>query len=389
MKPETPERQVNDGKIGAADSATQINMKTVTTLREALAYAQSIVDTVREPMLVLDGTLHIRTASRTFYDVFGVSREDTEEHFIYDLGNGQWNIPALRTLIEGVMQDGKEFRDFEVTHDFPQLGRRVMLINARKLWTKESDSLLVLMAIEDVTERKRIHDELVRSNEDLQRFAYVAAHDLRSPLHAALNLSRLLAKNTAQKLDEEEREMLGNSIASLERLNALMNDILTFAELGNAPQQLKLISLDHPLQLALANLKYHIEQQGASITIGSLPEVRGDRTQLVMVFQNLIGNALKYRREEPPNIRIDAVQEDGDWRIAVADNGEGFAPEHAAAIFEPFKRLHGKNIKGSGIGLATCKRIVERAGGRIWAESVPGQGSTFYFTIPTGPENLA
>jgi light-regulated signal transduction histidine kinase (bacteriophytochrome) len=264
-----------------------------------------------------------------------------------------------------------------------------MLINARKLWTKETDSLLVLMAIEDVTERKRIHDELVRSNEDLQRFAYVAAHDLRSPLHAALNLSRLLAKSTAQKLDEEEREMLGNSIASLERLNALMNDILTFAELGNAPQQLKLISLDHPLQLALANLKHHIEQQGASITIGSLPEVRSDRTQMVMVFQNLIGNALKYRRDEPPHIRIDAVQEDGDWRIAVADNGQGFEAVHGSAIFEPFKRLHGKNIKGSGIGLATCKRIVERQGGRIWAESVPRQGSTFYFTIPTGPENLA
>jgi light-regulated signal transduction histidine kinase (bacteriophytochrome) len=321
--------------------------------------------------------------------VFGVSREDTEGHFIYDVGNGQWNIPALRTLLEGVLQDGKEFQDFEVTHDFPQLGRRVMLINARKLWTKENHSLLVLVAIEDGTERKRIHEELVRSNEDLQRFAYVAAHDLRSPLHSALNLCRLLAKRTEEKNDEEEREMLRNSIASLERLNALMNDILTFAELGNAPQQRKLISLDHPLQIALANLKHHIEQNGASITIGSLPEVRSDRTQLVMVFQNLIGNALKYRRAETPQIRIEAVPEDGEWRISVADNGQGFAAEHAAAIFEPFKRLHGKNIKGSGIGLATCKRIVERSGGRIWAESVPGQGSTFFFTIPAGPVHRA
>jgi PAS domain S-box-containing protein len=378
MKPEPPERQVNQARPvdGVADR------NTLASLREALAYAQSIVDTVREPMLVLDGTLHIRTASRTFFDVFGVSREDIEGHFIYDVGNGQWNIPALRTLLEGVVQDGKEFQDFEVTHDFPQLGRRVMLINARKLWTKENHALLVFMAIEDVTERKRIHEELVRSNEDLQRFAYVAAHDLRSPLHSALNLSRLLAKRTEEKNDEEEREMLRNSIACLERLNALMNDILTFAELGNAPQQRKLISLDHPLQIALANLKLHIEQNGASITTGSLPEVRGDRTQLVMVFQNLIGNALKYRRAETPQIRIEAVPEDGEWRISVADNGQGFAAEHATAIFEPFKRLHGKNVKGSGIGLATCKRIVERSRGRIWAESVPGQGSTFFFTIP-------
>jgi two-component system CheB/CheR fusion protein len=378
MEPEPPERQVNQARPvdGVADR------NTLASLREALAYAQSIVDTVREPMLVLDRTLHIRTASRAFFDLFGVSREDTEGHFIYDVGNGQWNIPALRTLLESVLQDSKEFQDFEVTHDFPQLGRRVMLINARKIWTKENHSLLVLMAIEDVTERKRIHEELVRSNEDLQRFAYVAAHDLRSPLHSALNLSRLLAKRTEEKNDEEEREMLRNSIASLERLNALMNDILTFAELGNAPQQRTLISLDHPLQIALANLKHHIEQNRASITIGSLPEVRSDRTQLVMVFQNLIGNALKYRRAETPQIRIEAVPEDGEWRISVADNGQGFAAEHATAIFEPFKRLHGKNIKGSGIGLATCKRIVERSGGRIWADSVPGQGSTFFFTIP-------
>ena len=182
--------------------------------------------------------------------------------------------------------------------------------------------------------------------------------------------------------------MLRISIASLERLNALMDDILTFSEIGNAPQQRSLISLDHPLQLALANLKHHIEHNGASITIGSLPEVQSDRTQMVMVFQNLIGNALKYRRDEAPHIRIEAVQEGSDWRISVADNGQGFETVHASAIFEPFKRLHGKNIKGSGIGLATCKRIVERLGGRIWAESVPGQGSTFFFTVPAGPESL-
>jgi light-regulated signal transduction histidine kinase (bacteriophytochrome) len=292
-------------------------------------------------------------------------------------------------LLEGVMNDGKDFQDFEVAHDFPQLGRRVMLINARKLWTEETDSHLILMAIEDVTSRKRIHEELVRSNEDLQRFAYVAAHDLRSPLNSALNFSQLLARRTAEKLDEQERELLQTSIASMKRLNALMEDILTFSEMGNAPQQRTLISLDRPLQLALANLQHHIEHNGAIITSGSLPEVRSDRTQMVMVFQNLIGNALKYRRAEAPHIHIEAVEEGSDWRISVADNGQGFDPVHASAIFEPFRRLHGKNIKGSGIGLATCKRIVERLGGRIWAESVPGQGSTFFFTLVAGPESLA
>lgn len=198
------------------------------------------------------------------------------------------------------------------------------------------------MAFEDVTERNRIHEELVRSNEDLQRFACIAAHDLRSPLNSARNLSRLLARCTEEKLDEQDREMLRTSLASLDRLSALTNDILTYSETGNAPQQLRLISLDDPLQVALANLKHHIEDNGASITVGLLPEVRSGRTQMVMVFQSLIGNALKYRRPEAPHLRIEAVREGGGWRISVADNGQGFEAVYDSAIFEPFKRLRDK-----------------------------------------------
>jgi light-regulated signal transduction histidine kinase (bacteriophytochrome) len=225
----------------------------------------------------------------------------------------------------------------------------------------------------------------VSSNEDVQRFAYAAAHDLRSPLTAALNLSQLLKRRVEDRLNDEERQMFRISIESMERLDKLMNDILTFSEMGNAPQQLQLLSLDEPLQIALANLKHHIEGHGATIVVGALPQVRSDRTQMVMVFQNLIGNALKYRRAEAPHVRIEAVQEGGgggDWRVSVADNGQGFKPEQTSVIFEPFKRLHGKDIKGSGIGLATCKRIIERSRGRIWAESIPGYGSTFFFTLP-------
>ncbi|MDX2153701.1 MAG: ATP-binding protein [Bryobacteraceae bacterium] len=372
-----------EAQVAASEAARQMDSNTLTTLRQALAYAQNILGTVREPMLVLDETLHIRTASRAFYRTFGVCPEETEGRFVYDLGNGQWNIPALRRLLEDVINAGRDFEDFEVIHEFPQLGRRVMLINARKLWTEGSDPALVLMAIEDITERKRLHDELVRSNEDLQRFAYVAAHDLRTPLNAALNLSQLLQRTVQAKLDGREQEMLRISVGNLERLSALINDILTFAEMGNAPQQRRLIALEEPVQFALANLKHHIDTNGAIVHVARpLPEVRTDRTQMVMVFQNLVGNALKYRREEAPVIRIEAVREGSEWRISVTDNGQGFEAEHASAIFEPFKRLHGRDIRGSGIGLATCKRIVERSGGRIWAESVAGVGSTFHFTLP-------
>jgi light-regulated signal transduction histidine kinase (bacteriophytochrome) len=140
--------------------------------------------------------------------------------------------------------------------------------------------------------------------------------------------------------------------------------------------------LGDSLGIALENLRHHIEECGATIEIGDLPDVTADRTQIVMVFQNLIGNALKYRREVAPHIRI-AAQLDGiHWHISIKDNGQGFNPEYSTGIFEPFKRLHGPTIAGSGIGLATCKRVVERLGGRIWADSIKGEGAVFHFTLP-------
>jgi PAS domain S-box-containing protein len=349
-----------------------------------LTYARDIVDTVREPLLVLDGALHIKIASRSFYSTFGVSSSDTIGRYLYDIGDLQWSSSALRTLLEQVLTAGKEFHDFEVTHDFPVLGRRVMLLNARKLWTPEADQNLILLAIEDITERKRVADELVRSNEELQHFVYGAAHDLRSPLNAALSLFQLLTISVEGKFDQQEKEMLRKSIESLERLRALMNDLLTYSEAGNLPQRYTSVAFEEPLRIAQANLQHHIEESGATITVGELPEIRTDRTQMVLLLQNLIGNAIKYRREESPlQISIEAVPAGSHFRVSVADNGQGFPPDEAAYIFEPFKRLHHRGqIKGSGIGLTICKRIVERWGGRIWADSIPGQGSTFFFTVP-------
>jgi two-component system CheB/CheR fusion protein len=351
-------------------------------LRDVLSYTQAVVDTVREPLLVLDGTLRVSTASRAFYTTFGVSPEETLQQFIYDLGNGQWNIPALRVLLEEVLPQHKAFQDFEVVHTFPAIGRRVMLLNARKLFRPSNNTEHILLAIEDITQKKRLSDELVRSNEDLQRFAYVAAHDLRSPLNSGLSLLQLLARQRKDTFEAGDAQMLDLAIANFMRLGELMEAILTYSAAENAPHQRAFISLEEPLQIALQNLQHHIQEAGATVDARALPSLSTDRTQMVMVFQNLIGNAIKYRGKEPPLIVIEAAKMAGEWQVTVRDNGAGFEQEYAAQIFEPFRRLHGAGIPGSGIGLATCKRIIERLGGTIWAESAPGKGSAFYFTLP-------
>jgi chemotaxis family two-component system sensor kinase Cph1 len=333
---------------------------------------------------VLDGNLRVATASGAFYQTFGVSPEGTLHRFIYDLGDGEWNVPTLRVLLEEVLTQHKTFQDFEIVHTFSKIGRKVMLLNARKLLHDSSNSEHILLAIEDVTERKRISDELVRSNEDLQRFAYVAAHDLRSPLNSGLTLLHLLARQRNNTWAAGDAQLLDLAIANFMRLGELMEAILAYSAAENAPHSYAAITLEEPLQIAVQNLQHHIDQAGATIDIRALPSVRTDRTQMVMVFQNLIGNAIKYRSDQPPVIVIEAAEMAGGWQVTVTDNGLGFEQEYAAQVFEPFRRLQGAAIPGSGIGLATCKRIIERLSGKIWAASAPGKGSAFSFTLPLG-----
>ncbi len=357
--------------------------RTEVALRDALAYAESIVDTVREALLVLDGDLRVKSASAAFYQTFGVSEEQTIGQFLYDLGNGQWDIPALRRLLEEMLPLEKKLRDYEVVHDFPLLGRRVMLLNAAKLVPEGDDPNRVLLAIEDITERSRIEEALLRSNEDLEHFAYVAAHDLRSPLNSALNLSQLLARRLKGKIEAEEAKMLAMSIQSMQRLGALMQDILTYSQIGSGPRMGTPLPLEESLRVALANLQHHIEETKTEVSIAPLPTVPADRIQMVLVFQNLIANAIKYRRAaESPKIHIEATQQGNHWQISVTDNGQGFEAKYAEEIFRPFKRLHGLDVHGSGIGLATSMRIIVRLGGRIWAVSKPGKGSTFFILLP-------
>ena len=242
----------------------------------------------------------------------------------------------------------------------------------------------------DITERKRIEAsleqravELARSNAELEQFAYVASHDLQEPLRKVSSYVQLLARRYKGRLDSDADEFIGFAVEGAERMQKLIEDLLTFSRVGTRGKPFEPAESEEVLEKALFNLQGAIEETGAQITHDPLPAVQGDSSQLVQLFQNLIGNALKFRGAEAPRIHISAAVREKEWVFSVRDNGIGIDPRYFDRIFAVFQRLHPKeDYPGTGIGLSLCKKIVERHEGQIWIESEPGRGSTFYFSIP-------
>jgi PAS domain S-box-containing protein len=240
----------------------------------------------------------------------------------------------------------------------------------------------------DDTARKQLEDALTRSNVDLQQFAFIASHDLQEPLRTITGFSELLDRQYRGKLDANADEMLRFMRQAAERMSKLISDLLAYSQLAGDEARATSVHLDEDLETAKSLLKSSIEASGALITHDPLPNVELDRNQMVRVFENLLGNAIKFRkRNEIPRIHVSAERKGEEWVIRVVDNGIGFPEDKAEQIFAPFERLHSPHeYPGSGIGLAACKRIVEGYSGRIGASSAPGEGSTFWFTLPVnGP----
>jgi signal transduction histidine kinase len=266
-----------------------------------------------------------------------------------------------------------------------------VFVAARKLQKSEVEQAKLTIAlrqraIELQAINKELEDttnELVRSNADLQQFAYICSHDLQEPLRVVSNFSQLLANRYEGKLDEKADQFIEFIVDGSKRMQNLINDLLIYSRVQTTEQVFREVDSSHAVEMALANLKLAIEESGATIHCESLPTIEGDTSQLLQLFQNLLGNALKFRSKELPSIRISAAQRDNTWQFAVSDNGVGLDMQFADRIFLIFQRLHSRDMyPGSGIGLAVCKKIVQRHGGCIWVESELGQGSTFYFTIP-------
>ena len=257
----------------------------------------------------------------------------------------------------------------------PLIGEAIHRFNA------ESELEKHRLHLEDLVKNRT--EELVRSNKDLEQFAYVASHDLQEPLRAVSGFVELLRRNLEKSLNEKTNEYMNFSIDGAKRMQSLINGLLEYSRIGTQGKKPQKVDSKEAFDEALARLHAGIEESGAKIAADNLPTVYFDDLQLTRLFQNLIGNAIKFRGDQPPKIHVSAVRQDAGWQFAVSDNGIGIEPQYAERIFMIFQRLHTrKTYAGTGIGLSICKKIVERHGGKIWVESAPGRGSTFYFTVP-------
>jgi PAS domain S-box-containing protein len=269
------------------------------------------------------------------------------------------------------------------------------------------EGMLVTAAVRDITERRRLEEirrevnerraaeealtrhaaELARSNADLEQFAYVASHDLQEPLRMVANYARLLAQRYRGRLDPDADQFIGYVVDGASRMHQLITDLLAYSRVGTKGNPFGAIDCEVVFARVLGDLKLAIEQAGAVVTHDTLPTVLGDGVQLGQLFQNLLGNAIKFRGAQPCRVHVRAERNGREWTFAVCDNGIGIAPEHATRIFLIFQRLHSAaEYPGTGIGLAISKKIVERHDGRIWVDSYPGVGATFCFTIPAAPQ---
>jgi signal transduction histidine kinase len=272
-----------------------------------------------------------------------------------------------------------------------------------------NESLLLLQAFMGVTsivamslaalvsERRRAQEaaveralELARSNAELEQYAYVASHDLQEPLRMVTSFVQLLARRYRGRLDADADDFIGYIVDGATRMRHLIDDLLAFSRASMSVKPLEETDSGQLLREAIESLRVSIKETGATVSYGEMPKVMGDASQLVQVFENLIGNAIKFRGEEPPEIHVGAERRSGEWLFLVQDNGIGIPSEHAERIFAVFQRLHGRDkYPGSGIGLAICHKIISRHGGRIWVEPRPGEGSRFCFTLPEARRGAA
>lgn len=267
--------------------------------------------------------------------------------------------------------------------EFTQLDEEMIIALASHAGKAIDQTLLLQQVQRAENQLRQVNEELIRSNADLQQFAYVASHDLQEPLRMVASYTQLLAKRYKGKLDADADEFIAYAVDGATRMQRLINDLLAYSRVTSQAKAFELVDCNQLLEGVLSTLRLAIEESRAVVTRDALPKVMADSGQLAQLFQNLVSNAIKFHGAEPPSVHVAAERRNDEWLFSVRDNGIGVDPQFADRIFVIFQRLHDREeYPGTGIGLALCKKIVERHGGNIWVESQPGRGATFFFTIP-------
>jgi signal transduction histidine kinase len=370
-------------------------------LKAIQEYAQNIVDSVREPLLILDTTLHVQSANCAFYQTFQVSREETEHRLIFELGNGQWDIPVLRALLanEKTVSKSFAFSDFQVEHNFPAIGRRVILLNTRKLQAGQHEGLLVL-TMEDVTERRRAEEEVVvakeaaeTANKTKSLFLANMSHELRTPLNAILGYSEMLQEEAV------ERKLAGEFGADLEKINeavkhllTLINDILDFSKIEAGKMDLYLEDFDliQMMDDVASTIRPMVEKTANTLHLQRAPDlgtIHADQLKVRQALLNLLSNAVKFTHQGDITFEANRESLNGrEWIVfRVTDTGIGLGPEQIVKLFRNYSQANAsttRNFGGTGLGLVLTRRYCQMMGGDVTVRSVFGQGSVFTIKLP-------
>ncbi len=376
------------------------------SLRSA-ARAASVLQTVREPIVLLDRDLRVQLHNPAFAELYGLQDERADGLLLENVGDNAWQDPVVRQRLADVLSRGRELWDFEHEQRTADGMVRYMLLNARRMPLPDSDDEVVLLTISDVTMQRAVQlrvEELNRQlegkvaqvsevNRELEAFSYSVSHDLRAPLRHVAGFSDKLSRHLGDQADDKSRHYLDVISSSARRMAALIDDLLVYSRLGRAAMRQQAVDMQSLVADTRAmldsNLQAEAENSGhaqqVEWSIAPLPIVVGDENMIRPVWLNLLGNAVKYSgNREPAKIRVDYQQQpDGGHQFTVSDNGAGFDMAYAGKLFGVFQRLHkASDYPGTGIGLASVRRVLTRHGGRIWAEAVPDAGATFHFHLP-------
>jgi PAS domain S-box-containing protein len=356
-------------------------------LRQSEREYRGLVENAHDAIIIFSPPdFQILAVNSRACEVYGYGREEFLDESLQTISR---DPRQEEEFFQSLIQEGG-FRTYEIAHGRKDNTEISLEVNCSSV--VYSNRYSVLSINRDITARKRTEEELKRyadqlrsSNDELQQFAYVASHDLQEPLRMVTNYMDLLKKRYSELLNEDANEFMDFAVDGARRMQGLLNDLLNYSRVGTQRKPFEAVECETVLIEVLKNLRVAIEESGALVTHDPLPVVIGDPSQLLQVFQNLLSNALKFHTERRPEVHVGAVMSDGMWLLSVRDNGIGIDMQYGERIFQIFQRLHTREeYGGSGVGLAVCKRIVERHQGRIWLESKPGEGATFFFTLPRG-----